>query len=155
MAGGTPEHGRLAARMAAALARAIVGRPCETFSSDVRVRVLATDFTSYPDLSVVCGKLETAPDDPNAIVNPIVLVEILSAGTERYDRADKFAQYRRIPSLREYILVSQGERRIEVYRRRDDAEWSLSEAGPGEVAVLRALDATVAVDAVYETALRG
>ena len=109
MAGGTPEHGRLAAALAGELRGKLRGRPCAVFSSDVRIRIAATDRTTYPDLSVVCGKRETAADDPDALVNPIVIVEVLSDSTEADDRGAKFAHYRRLESLREYVLVSQHE----------------------------------------------
>ena len=124
MAGGTPEHGRLAAALAGELRGKLRGRPCAVFSSDVRIRIAATDRTTYPDLSVVCGKRETAADDPDALVNPIVIVEVLSDSTEADDRGAKFAHYRRLESLREYVLVSQHERRIEVFRREGE-HWTL------------------------------
>jgi Uma2 family endonuclease len=148
MAGGTPEHGRLAMAIGRELARAIGDRPCAIYSSDVRVRIRATDRATYPDVSVVCGRIETSPDDPNAIINPLLIVEVLSDTTEASDRGDKFAHYRRLPSLREYVLVGQQAPRIEVYRR-EGAEWILSEGGPGERVRLTSLDATLAVDDVY------
>jgi Uma2 family endonuclease len=78
VAGGTIEHGALAAAIAGELRAVLRGKPCRAFSSDVRIRVLETGLTTYPDLSVVCGQLETAPDDADAITNPLVLVEVLS-----------------------------------------------------------------------------
>ncbi len=83
-------------------------------------------LTTYPDVSVVCGNLETAPEDPDAITNPVLLVEVLSDSA--YDRGAKAAHYRRIPSLREYMLVAPIERRIEVQRRIAD-RWELVESG--------------------------
>lgn len=153
VAGGTPEHGRLAVRVAAELAVQLRGRPCEPFSSDVRVRVRATGLTTYPDLGVVCGRLESDPEDVDAIVNPVVLVEVLSDSTEGYDRGEKFAHYRRIPSLREYVLISQRIRRIEVFRRNDDETWTFQEAGPSGRVKLEAIGCALSVDAVYASAL--
>jgi Uma2 family endonuclease len=86
MAGGTPQHGALAVSMTLALGAALRGKPCRGFSSDVRVRIPDTGLSTYPDLSIVCGELETAPDDKDAITNPTVLVEVLSDSTEAYDR---------------------------------------------------------------------
>jgi Uma2 family endonuclease len=149
MAGSTIEHGRLASNVTISLGGQLLGRPCAAFSSDVRVRVLATGLATYPDLSVVCGKLERDPGDVNTIVNPILLVEVLSDGTEAYDRGEKFAHYRRIPSLREYVLVSQHEPRIEVFRRGEDGIWSLHEAGATERVKLASIGCELAVDAVY------
>ncbi len=155
MAGGTIEHGRLAMKVASALGVQLRGRPCELLSSDVLVRVLATDLATYPDLSVVCGRIEADPADPNTVVNPIVLVEVLSNSTEAYDRGEKFAHYRRIPSLREYVMVSQREPRLEVFRRNEDGSWTLFEALLGQVAKLASIDCQLAVDEVYRSALEG
>lgn len=148
MAGGTVEHGRLQMAFATQLAIALRGKPCVVLSSDVRVRVDETDRTTYPDVSVVCGPREVSPLDPLAITNPIVIVEVLFEGTERDDRGQKFAHYRRLPSLREYVLISQDLRRIEVFRRSDEG-WVLSEAGAGERFELRSVSALIDVDAVY------
>lgn len=149
MAGGTIEHGRLASNVTIALGASLRGRPCSTFSADVRVRVLATGLASYPDLSVVCGKQERDPEDANTLVNPIVLVEVLSDSTLAYDRGEKFAHYRRIPSLKEYVLVSQHEPRIEVFRRDEEGIWSLHEAAAGECVKLEAIGCELSVDEVY------
>ncbi|MBI4957348.1 MAG: Uma2 family endonuclease [Myxococcales bacterium] len=155
MAGGTPEHARLAARVGFALLAQLGGRACEVFSSDLRVRVPATGLTTYPDLSVVCGRLETDPEDASTAINPVVLVEVLSDGTEAYDRGEKFAHYRRLASLMEYVLVSQRERRIEVFRRGAGGGWTLFEAGPGERLALLALGCELRVDEIYASALAG
>ena len=152
MAGGTREHARLAANVIRELGRALEGRPCVVFTSDLRVRILATDRATYPDVSVVCGPAETAPDDVDAITNPTVLVEVLSDSTGADDRGQKFAHYRRIPSLREYVLVSQRAPRIEVYRREGDV-FVLTEAGPGGAARLVSLDVALPVDAIYRDPL--
>jgi Uma2 family endonuclease len=149
MAGGTPEHGALAVSVTLALGAALRGKPCRGYSSDVRVRIPDTGLSTYPDLSIVCGPLETAPDDKDAITNPVVLVEVLSDSTEAYDRGAKWAHYRRIPSLREYVLVSQAEPRIEVFRRTEAGRWELLEARPGETIELESLGAQLDVAAVY------
>ena len=154
MAGGTPEHARLQARALVELGRLLAGRSCEPFSSDLRVRVQETDLSTYPDVTVICGKLETAPDDPDAAINPVVIVEVLSDSSEAYDRGEKFAHYQRIPSLREYVLVSQRTPRIEVFRRASGRAWEYVVSGPGESVRLASLDVELAVDAVYRTELR-
>ena len=155
MAGGTIEHGRLAIKVASLLSAQLGGRPCELLSSDVLVRVLATGLGTYPDLSVVCGRIETDPENANSLTNPVVLVEVLEGGTEAYDRGEKFAHYRRIPSLREYVMVSQQKRRIEVYRRNEDESWTLYEAGAGQSAKLASIGCELSVDEVYRSALEG
>jgi Uma2 family endonuclease len=155
MAGGTIEHGALAAAVIRDLGLALLGRPCRVLTSDVRVRVLATGLCTYADV-VVCGTLETDPEDQHTVTNPILVVEVLSDSTEAYDRGKKFAQYRRIPSLREYVLVSQYEPRIEVYRRTERGPWELSEAGArGAVELLSASGPPIHldVDRVYQDPL--
>lgn len=153
MAGGTPEHAGLAAGIIGELRAALRDRPCRVFSADLRVKVEATGLSTYPDVSVVCGKLETASNDAQAVINPIVLVEVLSDSTEAYDRGEKFAHYRRIPSLREYILLSQRERRIEVHRLNASGHWELHEAVGGESIELTSLGCRLTVDEVYRDPL--
>lgn len=153
MAGGTLEHGALTASLARVIGTALEGKPCRTFSADVRVRVESTGAAFYPDLSVVCGKLLTSGDDAHAIANPVVLVEVLSEGTEAYDRGAKAGHYRRLTSLREYVLVSQTERRIEVQRLNERGTWELHFFGPGERVELAALGISFTIDAVYENPL--
>jgi Uma2 family endonuclease len=153
MAGGSPEHGALAAAFIGELRIALRGKPCRVFSSDVRVRVTDTGLTTYPDASVVCGRLETHSEDEDAIVNPILLIEVLSDSTEAYDRGAKAAHYRRIPSLREYVLVSQNEPRIEVYRRNEHGRFELFEAGPDQSIELSSVGVTLDSSAIYENPL--
>lgn len=152
MAGGTVEHGRLAMEVAYQLRGQLEGRPCRVLSSDVRVRVAATDRSTYPDVTVVCGEVERAADDGEAVVNPAVVVEVLSEGTERADRGEKWAHYRRLPSLSWYVLVSQSEQRIEGYRRQGDV-WVFEEAGPAGRLLHPSLDLALEVDALYRAAL--
>ncbi|WP_437563970.1 Uma2 family endonuclease [Sorangium sp. So ce542] len=153
MAGGTPEHARLCLSVGAELRAHLRGRPCVVYSSDLRVRVQATGLSTYPDVSVVCGRLERDPEDKDAVLNPIVLIEVLSDSSEAYDRGQKFAHYRRMPSLREYVLVSQHEPRIEVFHRNEDGSWTLREARAGEGAELQAIGCTLSVDDVYREPL--
>ena len=150
MAGGTIEHAQLAANVIRELGAQLRGRGCRVFTSDLRVRVAATGLATYPDVTVVCGSIEADAEDDNTVRNPIVLVEVLSDSTEAYDRSEKFAHYRRIPSLRAYVLVSQTEARIEVYGRNDDGSWTLHEARPPNAAIIAAVDCRVEVAAVYE-----
>ena len=148
MTGGSPEHGRLAVALASLLTNALEGRPCRVLSSDVRVRIEETNRALYPDLSVVCGDVETASDDEYGVTNPSVIVEVLSPHTEANDRGAKFASYRRLPTVQEYVLVSQNEPRLEVFRREGD-HWSLYEWGPGESLVLTSLSVSISVDRLY------
>jgi Uma2 family endonuclease len=135
MAGGSPDHGAVAANVIALLSSQLRERPCRVFTSDVRIRVKATGLATYPDVSVVCGKQETDPDDAkgNTVTNPCLLVEVLSPSTEDYDRGEKLAHYKQIPSLQELVLVAHEEDRIELWRREAD-RWRL-DVFRGEAAV--------------------
>jgi Uma2 family endonuclease len=152
MAGGTIAHGRLITRLTTLIARALEGRPCLVLPSEVRVRIRAAARSTYPDLFVVCDGVEHDPDDDDAVVNPTVIIEVLSSTTADSDRGDKFAAYRRLRSLREYVLVSQLERRIDVYRR-DGRHWQLDEYASGEQCPLESISVTLAVDDAYRDAL--
>jgi Uma2 family endonuclease len=148
MAGGTVAHGRLIGRATDLLNRALDGKPCIVLPSDLRVRIRSAERATYPELHVVCGDVERDPEDDHAIVNPIVIVEVLSDSTEDSDRTEKFAAYRRLRSLREYVLISQRERRVEVYRK-DGRRWHLDEYRDGEPFVLDSLGAQLSVQDVY------
>ena len=149
MAGGTIVHGELSTAVLVELSGLARACGCRVTNSDVRVRVLATGLATYPDAAVGCGERETDPADRNALANPAVLVEVLSDGTEAYDRGEKFAHYRQIPSLRDFVLVSQHEPRIEVYSREGD-HWVLRVAEAGQRAPLTALTGALSVDRVYD-----
>ena len=149
MAGGTLAHSGLAVAVASELRALALPRGCQVFSSDARVRVRATGLASYPDASVVCGAVERDPEDRNAMVNPVVLVEVLSETTEAYDRGAKFAHYREIPALRDYVLLSQCERRIEVYSRDGEGLWVLREARGNGGVPIAALQGVLDLDRVY------
>ena len=154
MAGGTPEHAALAMAVGIQLGTALRGKPCRVFSSDLRVRADETDLSTYPDLTVVCGHLQRSGVDQNAITNPTLIVEVLSDTTEAYDRGEKFAHYRRLPSLREYLLVSQREPRLELHRKNEAGRWELFEASAGEKLQLAPLPAvTLDTDEVYRNPL--
>jgi Uma2 family endonuclease len=153
MAGGTPEHGAMAMRVGATLVEQLRGRRCNVYSSDVRVRVVATGLDTYPDLSVVCGEEQRDREDQNAITNPVVLVEVLSPSTEEYDRGEKLEHYQKIVSLQEVVLVSHSERRVDVWRREEGGAWRVHQAKAGEVAHLSSIACTLDVDELYRDPL--
>jgi Uma2 family endonuclease len=134
MAGGSPRHSAIAMNVGVAIR---LGRPagCNVFQSDLKVRVLATGRARYPDVSMICGPVELDPADPyrQTITNPTLLVEVLSPSTEDVDRVSKRRDYQLIPSLREYVLVSQYERRVEVYRRQSSGGWDYIDVRDGIV----------------------
>lgn len=134
MAGGSPRHNALASRVSAALE---AGRQpgCVAFQSDQRIRVVATGKTTYPDASLVCGPIERDPADASGttITNPTLIVEVLSPSTEQDDRGAKWHHYQLIPSLREYVLVSQSQVRVERYRRLAAGGWEYEDATEGSL----------------------
>ncbi|WP_254510636.1 Uma2 family endonuclease [Anatilimnocola floriformis] len=126
MAGGSPRHNTICLSIASALKSRLRGGPCRPFASDQRLRIPTNGLSTYPDISVVCGELKFNEIDHDAIVNPKVLVEVLSPSTESYNRGKKFDLYRELPSLQEYILVSQDEALVERFVRQDDGDWLLT-----------------------------
>lgn len=154
MAGGTPAHAAIAANVIALLSAQLRDRPCRVYTGDLRIRVQATGLGTYPDVTVVCGRLETDPDDPrgNTVTNPVVLVEVLSPSTEEYDRGEKLAHYQRIPSLAEVVLIAHDERRLEVWRR-DGDHWTLDVFRTGDRARLASIGSELAVAEVYRDPL--
>jgi len=128
MAGGTRSHSLIATNLLGELRSRLKASDCIAYNADLKVKVEATGLLTYPDVSVVCGQQRFLDDQEDTLLNPIVIVEVLSDSTEAYDRGKKFEHYRQIPSLREYLLVSQKEPRIEQFIRQPSGEWTLKEA---------------------------
>lgn len=147
MAGGTPEHGILAARITSLLgARLPAGG--RVASSDVKIGIPATGLATYPDVSVVCGPLVRDPRDAQAVTNPVLLVEVTSPSTEDYDRGDKLSHYRQIPSLGTVLLVSHSTKCVTVIERIGET-WQTRNLRPGEQVVLQTPAVTLEVDEIY------
>ena len=152
MAGGTPEHAALAAALIGLLFPSLRGGRCRAYDADLRIRIDATGLTTYPDITVVCGPRELDATDRLAVTNPTLITEILSRTTEAYDRGDKFDHYKHLPSLRQYVLVSQYDRQVEVWTRGPDGAWTSTTTVDGEVAVLSAIEARIDVRELYDAA---
>ncbi len=150
MSGGTAEHSAVTLNLLAELRSALAGRGCRAFEANMRVHVPATGRHVYPDGSLVCGRPEFTDDARDTLLNPRVVIEVLSTSTEAYDRGDKFAGYRTIPSFQEYLLASQKEPRIELFTRQPNNSWNLRIFGPGERLDLVSVGCTVELDRVYE-----
>lgn len=150
MAGGSPEHSQVIANVIIELGYQLKKRPCVVYSSDVRVNVAPTGLYTYPDVTVVCGSPQFSDDQKDTLINPLLIVEVLSDSTEAYDRGRKFDMYRTLPSLREYLLVSQLEPRLALYTRQPDDRWLLSDAIGREAALhLESVDCVLALADVY------
>jgi Uma2 family endonuclease len=126
------------------------GRPCEAYVNDMRVKVERTGMYTYPDVIGLCEEPRFEDDIVDTLLNPTVIIEVLSPSTERYDRGEKFAHYRRLESLREYILIAQDIRRIEHYRRDGDT-WVLTEVSEPESAlVISSISCTLQLTEIYD-----
>lgn len=135
MAGASPRHNAIAGNVVGALRTLLKDRRCLVFPSDQRVHAEATGLFTYADITVACGSLRFHSKFRDTLVNPCVIVEVLSDSTEAYDRGAKFAHYRTLASLEEYVLVSQHEQKIEHYRRLETGQWVLT-VYEGEAAVV-------------------
>lgn len=126
MAGATKEHNRIKENLSGEIYIALKGEPCQSFSSDYRVHIPKNGLYTYPDLIVVCDEPELLDEKFDTLLNPTVLIEILSKSTRGYDKNAKFALYRDIPTLREYLLVDSRRVKIEVWQKSADGVWSLA-----------------------------
>ena len=149
MAGGSPMHSLIAANLIRELGTKLKRAP-RPFTSDLRLKVDATGLFTYPDVSVLCGPLEFAAGTDDTAVNPTLIVEVLSDSTEAYDRGEKFRQYRLMPALQEFLLVSQRLPRIEQFMRRAQGEWALQTAeGRDATLTLPSLQVTLELNEVF------
>jgi Uma2 family endonuclease len=150
MAGASPAHNAVKDNLIGELHARLKGGPCRTYSSDQRVKVSATGLYTYPDIVIVCGAPEFDDADRDTLLNPRVIIEVLSDSTEGYDRGAKFRHYHRIASFQEYVLVSQDEPAVERLVRQPGGDWlSTTITGlDGELA-LATVPATVALADVY------
>jgi Uma2 family endonuclease len=124
MTGSSIPHNFIAGNVYAGLLARFAGRPCHVFFADVKVRFgLGTNYT-YPDVMALCGTPQYGDDHRDILTNPALIVEVLSRSTEAYDRGEKFSGYQAVDSVREYVLISQDEARVEIYSRHDDF-WGL------------------------------
>ncbi|HET9954657.1 MAG TPA: Uma2 family endonuclease [Polyangiaceae bacterium] len=149
MAGGTPEHAALSARLAVALGAQARQGGCEVFTSDLRVRIAATGLVTYPDLTLICGAWQRDPSDSRTVLNPTLLVEVLSASTASDDRGEKLANYQRIETLREVLLVAHDSPRLELWRKDETGRWLLLVANAGDALRLASVDTSLDVDDLY------
>jgi Uma2 family endonuclease len=126
MAGATTNHNAIVASLIGELYAFLKGKSCKVYPSDLRVYNSANGLYTYSDVTIVCGKEEYLDEEFDTLLNPTVLIEVLSASTENYDRGTKFKLYRSIPSLKNYILVSSTEYAAEIYTRKENDNWLLN-----------------------------
>ena len=151
MAGASERHNMIAINIGASLHSQLRRRACNVYPSDMRVKVNALGFYTYPDISVVCGAPQFEEQRRDTLLNPTLLIEVLLPSTENYDRGRKFQMYRTLTALAEYLLVAQDGIHIEHYTRQPDGRWVLFESDqPDAVFQLAAIDCTLSAADVYE-----
>lgn len=148
MSGAKKTHNLIAVNLMTVLASALADRPCLVFNSDMRVKTGDAKGT-YPDVSALCGEPRFSDGEEDELLNPEVIIEVLSPTTEAYDRGEKFDHYRTIDSLRTYVLVSTQRRHIDVFQRGEGGDWSFHAYSDGETVPLPALGCSLAVDDAY------
>lgn len=151
MAGASANHNLIVLNSGASLRDQLKKKPCRVYPSDLKLRIEATGLYTYPDLSVVCGEPQLESDAGDVLLNPVVLVEVLSDSTEAYDRGKKFEHYRTIPSLRHYVLIAQDRHSIDCFTRSADGSWNLTSCqGLDGKVMLDAIDGELAGAEVYD-----
>lgn len=152
MAGGSPEQSFIIANFVRETGNALKGKPCRVAESNLRIRIPHRPRYMYPDASIICGPLQFDPQDTkrHTILNPKVIIEVLSPSTEAYDRGDKFTQYREIQAFEEYILISQDRPNLESFLRQADGAWSiLNFTGLDTAAKIRSLGIAIPMTELY------
>ena len=151
MVGASPAHNLIVTNTVRELSAHLKGRPCRVYANDQRVKVSPTGLYTYPDIVVTCGAERFDEKDRDTLLNPRVIIEVLSRTTESYDRGAKFEHYRSLDTLAEYLLVAQDRPHLEHYRRQPDGPWLFSDAsGLAAVIELAAIDCRLALAEVYD-----
>lgn len=140
MVGASRKHNLINTNVVSELHRQLRGKPCEVYPSDMRVRIPSANVYTYPDAVVVCGEPRFEDAEVDTLLNPTVIVEVLSRSTASYDRTVKFGLYRTLESLAEYLLIAQNDFRVEHYVRQPDGRWTLTD--------IRAPEASVELDSI-------
>ncbi len=151
MVGASREHNLIVANITRELTQQLKGRPCELYPNDMRVKIPATGLYTYPDVVVVCGEPRFEDERVDTLLNPTLIVEVLSQSTETYDRGKKFGNYRTIDSLIEYLLIAQDEYRIEQFHNQSDGTWLYTETRALEShARLSSIQCVLSLNEVYD-----
>lgn len=150
MVGASRKHNLITANIIITLGQQLRDNSCELYPSDMRVRIPAADLYTYPDVVVTCNEPKFEDDDLDTLLNPTLIVEVLSPSTASYDRVKKFGYYRTIESLSEYLLIAQDEYKVEQYVKQSEGHWSLEDIGSLEGTIkLASIDCTLRLADVY------
>jgi Uma2 family endonuclease len=151
MAGAGFRHGRIIKNTSGRLFNRLLGGPCEAITNALRARVIATRLNTYPDIVIVCGEPQLTDDHLDTLLNPTILIEVLSPSTASHDRGTKWYHYQHIESLQEYVLIAQDSPRIEHYLRQEDGTWTFSATiGLESVVSLPSIGFSLALAEVYD-----
>ena len=151
MGGASERHNLIAVNLVASIHVQLKGKPCKVYSSDMRVKVSATGLYTYPDVVALCGEAHFDDEQQDTLLNPDMVIEVISRSTEGYDRGEKFAHYRKIESLAEYLLISQDKYCIEQYVRQPDNQWLMSEVSKLEERIeLPSINCRLLLSDVYD-----
>ncbi|MFM8333287.1 MAG: Uma2 family endonuclease [Candidatus Methylumidiphilus sp.] len=151
MAGASREHNQIASNIVANLSNQLLERPCSVYASDMKVSMASAKHYAYPDIVGVCGPQQFEDEHTDVLLNPSLIIEILSDSTEAYDRGLKFFRYQRLPSLREYLLVAQKFCQVELYQRQHDGRWAYAEFhSMDDIVSLDSIHCLLPLQAVYQ-----
>lgn len=151
MTGAKLPHNEISGNLYSALHTRLRGKKCRPYNSDQRIHVQANTLFTYPDISIVCDEVITLNNDNWNILNPVVIIEVLSPSTKNYDRGEKFKLYRNIPTLKEYVLVDSESIHIEVFRLNETRHWELEEYNStNEEVCFKTLSEKIAVTEIYD-----
>ena len=151
MSGAKMPHNTISKNLLGTLFAKLKGKKCQPYGSDVRVHVESNTLFTYPDISIVCGEVITLNDDEYNVLNPAVIIEVLSKSTKNYDRGEKFKLYRDIATLKEYILVDSESIHIEVFRLNEKNHWELEEYNNiNESFTIKTINESVLISEIYE-----
>ena len=156
MSGASREHILIVANLASELRQQLKGKPCEVYPVDMRVKIPSAGIYTYPDIAVMCGEPIFEDDHVDTLLNPTLLIEVLSDSTEKYDRGKKAGYYRTIESLCEYLFVAQDEYKIEQQVKESDGRWILSEVSSLDSSInLTSISCTLSLREVYDRVVLG
>ena len=150
MAGASRRRNRIVTNLVAALDNQLRARPCNVYANDMRVKARSTGLYTYPDVVITCGEESFADEENDVLLNPLVIIEVLSDSTEAYDRGKKFENYQSIASLTEYLLVSQSSQRVEQFVRQNSRNWLYSETHEaGDAIKLQSIECELKLADIY------
>lgn len=151
MSGAKLPHNEISLNLITILKNRLKGKQCKPYNSDTRIHIPANTLFTYPDISIVCGEVETLNDDEYNVLNPTVIIEVLSKSTKNYDRGEKFKLYRDIETLKEYVLIDSESMHIEIFRLNENNHWELEEYNDANSELkIKAISEIILIADVYE-----